>query len=171
MIIGMTGPAGSGKDAAAKALIGTGWKRFAFADELKRIVNELFGWDEKYANGTLKEKIDSYWGFSPRRAYQLFGTEFGRALSEDLWIKKAEKTINFNDNIVITDVRFENEASFVRQHGHLIHIMGRECGGVSQHSSETGVKIDMSDFVIYNTGTIDTLQWCILNVKHYLMTA
>ena len=59
MLIGFTGKAGSGKDTAAKALIDIGWKRFAFADELKNTVNSLFRWNSDHSNGHLKELEDT----------------------------------------------------------------------------------------------------------------
>ena len=165
MLIGITGKAGSGKDTAAKALIDIGWKRFAFADELKNTVNSLFGWNSDHSNGHLKELEDTYWGFSPRRAYQLFGTEFGRALDEDLWIKKAIRSIDIiNDNYVITDVRFENEATFVRENGKLIHIVGREYDNVEGHASEGGVEFGHGDVLINNNKSIHDLQQLVLDI-------
>lgn len=49
--IGLIGLAGSGKDTAAKALMKLGYRRLAFADELKSLAF-YFGWDgEKDEDG------------------------------------------------------------------------------------------------------------------------
>jgi len=61
MIIGLIGNARSGKDIAAKIIIGKGMvkglKRYAFADPIKECVNALFGWDHRHADGSLKEGL------------------------------------------------------------------------------------------------------------------
>jgi hypothetical protein len=169
MIIGFTGKAGAGKDTAAMAL-GEEFKRFAFADELKKTVNGIFNWNERHSSGDLKEVVDEFWGFSPRRAYQLFGTEFGRALDNDLWIKKAELSIDKTNDYMITDVRFENEADFVRRNGILIHIVGRCTTCVEVHKSEKGVifRPDLGDFFIVNNSTIKHLHSRVLDITRIM---
>lgn len=75
------------------------------------------------------------WGFSPRRAYQLMGTEFGRALSEDLWVNMAPQ----NTSVIVPDIRFRNEAEWIKLHGVLLFVTRKtKLANVDySHSSET----------------------------------
>lgn len=169
MILGFTGPARSGKDTAAEYILKwySGFKRFAFADVMKGYVNNMFGWDERHSYGELKEVVDVEWGFSPRRAYQLFGTDFGRALSEDLWVMLACKAMDIRKHYVITDVRFENEARFVRECGFLFHVTTtRELPKVEAHVSEAGVAVAQGDFILRNDGSINEFHSALNDILH-----
>lgn len=61
MIIGLIGNARSGKDTAAKIIVGKGivegLRRYAFADPIKECVNALFDWDGRHSDGSLKEAL------------------------------------------------------------------------------------------------------------------
>lgn len=159
MIIGIHGKARTGKDTIAKHLINKyNFIRYAFADPIKETINPLFGWNERHSDGELKEVIDPKWEFSPRQAYQKFGTEFGRALNNNLWLIVAEDRIDKNKNYVISDVRFENEATFIRRNGGIvIHVFSNRAQDVNEHISESGINIDIKDIAITNNGTIKEL--------------
>jgi hypothetical protein len=118
----------------------------------------MFGWDDRHSDGDLKEIIDPNWGFSPRQAYQLFGTEFGRALRGDMWIHMASIKLASAGSLIVTDIRFENEALWIRENnGILIHINRFQSSSVAAHSSEGGIEYRPGDHVIYNDSTIDHL--------------
>jgi hypothetical protein len=164
--IGIHGKARSGKDTIAKHLVKQyGYTRYAFADPLKRIVNKIFDWEYAHAHGSLKDVIDPAWGFSPRRAYQLFGTEFARALSSDFWLKMAEREIpralstspGSEELIVVPDVRFENEAEWIRKRGALFIVNRDFAEPVHEHESENGIMAKPEDITIGNNGSIDDL--------------
>lgn len=161
MIIGLAGKKRCGKDTAAKWYTANGFKRIAFADAMKRILYPTFGWEDPIYDNELKDEIDPMWGFSPRRALQLFGTEFGRKLDANLWVKLTAKYICDSPwaNWVIPDVRFENEASYIRQHGVLIHVTRCDAEQeVDEHASECGVVFDKHrDFLLWNDSTIESL--------------
>lgn len=158
-LIGLAGLAGSGKDTAANHLEKiTGLERYALASPIKETVNEMFGWDERHSAGELKEVDDPVMGFSPRKAYQLFGTEFGRALRDDLWVALADKRCKELGGLIVTDVRFENEAKWIRDNGGLvIHIVRDDCLGLVGHESEKGVTVHQDDWVCENNGTFREL--------------
>jgi hypothetical protein len=122
---------GSGKDTVAKMLPAE-WKRMAFADTLKDIVSILFGWDRNLVEGNTeysrkwREEVSTFWSkeldiknFTPRLALQTLGTDvFRDHFNQDIWVKVLKhKIINSNDNIVITDVRFPNEANMIKELG------------------------------------------------------
>lgn len=163
-VIGIAGKARSGKDTIADCLCKKYYfNRYSFAQPIKSIVNEMFGWDSRHADGALKEAVDSYWGFSPRKAYQLFGTEFGRACNENLWIKMAEAKLPAG-HWVIPDVRFDNEAEFCRKHGALIHVERPGVKAVNAHISEEGVHMHKEDYYILNNSSVAHLHLCIESI-------
>lgn len=128
-LIAVSGFAGVGKDEFFKifskkmASQGKKVERLAFADPIKVSVNRLLGWDERHSNGELKEVVDEFWGFSPRHAYQTFGTEWARnCLRNDFWLKLAEKSLleSAADFIIVTDLRFENEWEWSKARGGIV---------------------------------------------------
>jgi hypothetical protein len=126
-----------------------GFQTYAFASPIKMTVNALFNWDTRHADGELKEVIDPVWGFSPREAYQKFGTDWGRnMLRDDIWLKYAEGIVARRVGTIITDLRFENEAEWVRrQNGLIVHVKREgQFGIMSAHVSEAGIKSNGYDY-------------------------
>lgn len=130
-LIGIMGLKGSGKDTVAK-MLPVSWHRMAFADTLKDITSILFSWDRGMLEGKTdasrewREEVSTYWSkelgiknFTPRMALQVLGTEvFRNQFHEDIWVKVLKnKIINTNSDIVITDVRFPNEANMIKELG------------------------------------------------------
>ncbi len=164
-LIGITGKAGSGKDTFASFLEQyASIERYSFAGPLKDACCLLFGWTRHQVDHDreFKDRIDPRWGFSPRRAMQLMGTEYGRELlRDDLWVHMAEVRLKETTapTMVVTDVRFENEAEWVRKSGGtLVHIVRYDCKQVEDHASEAGVSMKDGDIVISNLGTIRHLE-------------
>ena len=61
--------------------------------------------------------------------------------------------------MVIADVRFENEAEFVRRlGGTLVHIVRPDIYAVAAHASENGVTQLPADKVLHNGGSLEELQ-------------
>lgn len=83
---------------------------------------------------------------SPRHAYQLFGTEFGRAKRPTIWLDLAKAKLDAmadDEGMVISDIRFPNEHRWVSYSGgFVIHVRreGGEHGIVSDHASEQGLE-------------------------------
>lgn len=92
---------------------------------------------------------------SPRNVYQKFGTEYGRKLVDpDIWLKLCP------EDCILSDVRFENEAEFVREKGKLVFIERSDVPVIknSTHESEKGVKRVYNDVVIFNNGPLTELE-------------
>lgn len=123
-LVGLCGYAGSGKDTAAEGLTGTGWRRVAFADPLKELARML-GW-----NGAK----DTY----GRRFLQVLGEQVRLIIGEDSWVRAAEKFVDAKpDDVVITDVRYPNEAEWIRRRGgFLVEIQRPGVGPANDHPSE-----------------------------------
>lgn len=173
IFIGLHGLAGSGKDTVGLYLEGVyQFERSAFANPIKDAAEVLFGLaPEHFVDRGLKEAVVPWLGKSPRQIAQLLGTEFGRHhFGDDIWIKVAkqrfgawreevlEQTFFPACGFVITDVRFENEAAWIRSEGGVIwHIRRPGVAPVAAHSSENGIVVDQGDVVIENDGTLDEL--------------
>ncbi len=168
-LIGICGPAGAGKSTMAEHLFERhGFTRLSFADPLKTMILVMLyetgvdypGEAGRLIYGDLKatphEKLN---GHSARHAMQTLGTEWGRdCMGEDFWANIAKRKIDRlpdDINIVLDDVRYENEAAMIRSlGGKIVKVHGR--GGIgTEHRSEKGVQHDMA---YENTGTVKELE-------------
>lgn len=155
-VIGVTGKARSGKDTLSEHLytrLGFDCNRAAFADPVKDMLRAI-GIDDIEG---YKEEVHPLLGVTSRKMMQTLGTEWGReVIGEDTWINLTKEKGKGKKFLVISDVRFENEANFVRENGILLHVTGR--GGIKGfHKSESGVKFQLGDFRIDNGYDIEYL--------------
>lgn len=164
-IIGITGKAGSGKDTAGDFLRSSGmYTKMAFADPIRRGISAIFNLYREQLEHPAKEQPLPKIGKSPRQLMQTLGTEWGRNLVHpDLWLILAgttiQKSLAETEYVVITDVRFENEAQMVRDMGGVIwHIHRNGAGTQHEHVSEAGVNLHTGrDVIIDNNGSIKDL--------------
>ena len=168
-LIGFAGKARSGKDTAGKYLVDNyQFVRYSFAQPLKDGAKAMFNLtDEQIEN---KEKVIEPWGRSPRELYQLLGTDVARSIDKRVWIKNAEMFVRKHPgfSVVITDVRFSNEAEWIRSKGGVVIYLDSKTRGITNHtghSSENGLNGDDIDLVIENDGTINQLYEKIENLR------
>jgi len=116
---------------------------------MKEAAKILMGWGDAHVHEELKEVVDPLYGVSPRKVLQTLGTEWGRELiNPDLWLLRAERyldsisKLSLDTIVVITDVRFDNEAEFIiHQGGVVIEVLRpNSTKQVLEHKSEGGVK-------------------------------
>ena len=148
-LIGIAGPARAGKDTLASYLLEhltDDWSRSSFADPIKKML-EVIGVD---CSDEAKAVIDERFCYTPRHMMQILGTEWGREMIHgNIWVE-AFARMNAGKQVVVPDVRFENEADLVREHGVLIHLVGR--GGIEgNHVSENAIEFKPGDIVIDNS--------------------
>lgn len=164
-LIGLTGPAYCGKDTIAGILRREfPVQTLSFADPIRSMLRAMdIGLTDEHFFGKLKEVTIDWLGKSPRQLMQTLGTEWGRGLiHEDLWLMLAERKVDKiksdGFHAVVTDCRFENEATRIRALGGTIwHIKRGTVKSVNAHVSEAGVAFQAGDKIIDNNGTIQEL--------------
>jgi hypothetical protein len=173
-IIGIAGEKRHGKDSVADFIPHP--KRIVkFAEPVKEIARWVYGLTEAQVDGNEqdKETVIPEWGVSPRQIMQKIGTEMGREIHPDTWIRFLRKRIddflswikiNPGDPpiiFVVSDVRYPNEAEAIRSWGGSIWRVlrpGLPSSGVDQHPSETSIKTIRPDLTIVNDGTLSQLK-------------
>lgn len=132
ILIGVIGFKKSGKDTFADYLVSQyGFKKYAFADPVKDICQVMFQLEQQQLHDPdKKEMIDPRWMMSPRQMMQKIGTDMVRTmLGDDFWVHHMDLKVckEKAQRIVISDVRFINEAKWIKDnHGVLIRIVSHE---------------------------------------------
>ena len=169
ILIGIIGKKGHGKDALATAIDNATDRKvvkLAFAKVLKEAAGLIFALSEEQLHGDQKEVLDPRWGKTPRELMQLFGTEVGRAIDAQVWVKSVELQAariweaDPTAIIIVTDVRFKNEADFVlRSRGLLVRIARPEgqAGRFGDHASEQEQEGIPAHVRVENDGTLAQL--------------
>ena len=186
IIIGLTGGAGHGKDTAASLLQHKyDFKGISIAEPLKKSTAAMFNVPlEFFYDRKLKEEDIPRYEMSPRRLMQVVGTDIVRNhLDKRFWIKMMgwkredmlqehrEKNIDTPLNMVISDVRFDNEARAVKNLrgacSFIVKIdaserLGDNKNSISDskaqgHITEQGVSKELIDYVVKNNGTKEEL--------------
>lgn len=170
VIIGLTGRARSGKDTVGQHYVQNhGFGRWALATPIKAMVHAGFNLNpDDYVTHEQREAIIPWLGCSIRHLWQTLGTQWGRdCVNTAVWLMVAQEACgrmigNGARGVVITDVRFENEAEWVRSAGGVVVHVKRpdapQLEGASQnHESEKGVEIGPRDRVIVNDQTLPDL--------------
>lgn len=189
MIIGLTGHAGAGKDSAAACLMAGAWRSIAFADALRveiaaawhvdvRLLTERATKDTPLAALRVGNADHRDWlafacmqgcGLmeprSPRWAMQRWG-EFRRGMHADWWVRHVmvwlhSQSQHNHPGLVITDVRFANEAAALRQAGAWLVRVHRPGAGAlaadtAGHESEGHTQLQVDDD-LDNSGTLADL--------------
>lgn len=166
MLIGLTGRAGAGKDSVAAIMAKHGYQRYSMAGPLKRGIEAMFNlppsiWDDRVA----KEAAIPWLGRSPRYLAQTLGTEWGRDMvAKDLWLKLMEQRweeirVGPNPRMVITDVRFNDEAErIIDSNGLVFRVLREGVAAVEGHVSEQGIHPKWITADIKNYGTLEDLE-------------
>lgn len=175
MIIGLTGKRLSGKDTVANYLVEKhGYEHLYFSKVMKDAIAALFDirvqdvdnfkgdrGNFKEARIAIKMNDVEIKEFGWVEFLQRFGTDMGRkVLGEDLWLDLVDEAIeDFDQNYVVKDVRFVNEAQWILDQGGKIIELRRDVIDYANdnHESENGLPEDMAEYVIANTSTIESL--------------
>ena len=142
-LLGLAGRAGCGKSTIAQALVDRGLaQRVRFAGPLKDGLVAM-GLSREQVDGALKETPSHLLcGATPRHAMQTLGTEWGRnMIGPDVWVRltmhRVDDLLASGVNVIIDDVRFDNEAEAIRERdGQLVTLVR---GPVSAAAPERGL--------------------------------
>jgi hypothetical protein len=137
----------------------------SFAQSLKRGIGMgVFGLsqDQVY-NEQLKAVEDPFWEMTPREILQRAGTEAMRKeFGRDIWIKTLQRRcLSDPANVVISDVRFVNEAEAIKSWGGVVIRIDRDVqfdARIDTHQSETDLDVWYDwDHTMQNDSTVDVL--------------
>lgn len=182
ILIGLVGAANAGKDTAA-AHLERAWafERMAFAEPIQLMLTQLFatcGIDGAWAADRSLKEMPTPLGFSYRHLAQTLGTEWGRkGLTENLWTRVAEMRIDGTPelqgaNIVFSDIRFPNEAAWIKSRGgYLVHVWRDPAtrGATRKHESEQHCDEIETDTELINVGSIATLELQIDRMVEFML--
>lgn len=137
----------------------------AFVDRL--IVHHAAGLADDGIEG---ERLNLAAPRSPRQIMQWWGTEYRRAQDAAYWVRKAHQTISWlskaeqADLVVLSDVRFANEAELVRCWGGQIwQVLRPGAHPANAHTSEATGEQFAPDAVIHNTQGLRELRDAVLS--------
>jgi hypothetical protein len=172
MILGLSGYARSGKDTIASYLVEKyGFTRMAFADPMREALLRLdphitlsgmsvplstavkgLGWE------ALKEDSQEV-----RQLLQRMGTEVGREMfGEDVWVDYLMRQAHQYDRVVVSDVRFHNEARAIhRTLGSVWRIDRPNVEAANDHISEHDLDDYPFDIYLTNAHDKEHLHWAI----------
>ena len=167
MIIGLTGFARSGKDSVAKVLVNQyGFTRVAFADKIRELLYEINPIVND-SNFTIQGVVNEYgWEDAKvlfpevRRLLQDLGVGARSLFGDKFWINQAIGAIGVGQpNVVITDVRFKNEADTLKANGaELWRVKRSGIVAYNRHISETDMDGYNVDQVFVNNGSLEDLE-------------
>lgn len=178
LLVGIAGFARAGKSSIAKVLESEcGFIEHSFASAIRRftiqLVTEVNPEFDLERDKTVPQHALS--GRTPRSFMQLLGTEFGRNLVHPgFWVNhtmmKVRRARDAGFPVVISDVRFKDEAEAIRAMGGVVlwvHRPGIEAG---EHASEQGFPAHLVDLTIHNDSTLGQLRKGTKNLHHDLVT-
>jgi hypothetical protein len=171
MIIGLSGYAQSGKDTVANILVEKyGYTRIAFADPIRKLLYEMDppvpvgAGDEKYTVG-LQNYVDIYgWDDAKqhpivRSMLQNLGVGARKVFGDTFWIYQALSDVAPQDKVVVSDVRFVNEAKWVQDFkGQIWRVKRLGTTAVNKHVSESEMDGYPVDQIFVNNGTLEDLE-------------
>lgn len=164
MIIGLTGYAQSGKDTLAGMLMGLyRYENRAFADPIRKLLyktNPLVKDDYR-----VKGVVDAYgWDRAKvefpelRNLLQTLGVGARQIFNDQFWVSQGLFGLVAGDKIVITDVRFPNEADAIKAlDGQIWRVKRLGIGAVNEHVSETAMDSYKVDQIFVNNGSVEDL--------------
>jgi hypothetical protein len=165
-IIALCGPVGSGKDSCCENI--SAEFKLAFAKPLKDSIKILFDFshDQLY-DPISKETVDERFMVTPREVMQKVGDSL-RSIDKNFFINRLsieieKMSLKKSPYVIITDVRYPNEAEFIKSIGGSIVRIKRPHSSVkrtkfSDHKSEIDLDEKYIDLTIINDKTLEDLK-------------
>jgi hypothetical protein len=164
--IGLIGYSQAGKDTVASILVEKyGYTRIAFADKIREFLYDLNPMVACSPTGYLQDLInlvgwdDAKQEPQVRKLLQNLGNAARKTIDENVWVTLALGNIDTNQRVVITDVRFENEAMMIKlMGGQLWRVKRIGVGPVNDHVSESELEGYKVNQIFVNNGTLKDLE-------------
>jgi|SRR3990172_6735231 len=163
--IGITGRKYSGKDTVAKIItrMQPEYKIRSFAYPLKAGCKEFFQLSDAQLDEE-KEIIDPEWEVTPRQLLQFVGTDLFRnqfhkisSIGSKIFLVSFRRWYRANPGpIIVPDIRFDNEADYIRSLNGIIIKIERPGSPMDNHESEQG--ISKFDYVLMNDCSLADLE-------------
>lgn len=172
LIVGLMGKKDHGKTAVAEYFVEHyAFAAAAFADPLKKKLSELLDipLEEFYpttpeGKESREREILPEWGKTIRRLMQDYGDGCREIIHKEIWIRAMDKMLRdrfYGPHLVISDVRYINEADYVRSNkgkGFLIRIIDPRKQSDDYHRSETEQGMIKPPYIlVVNDGTLEDL--------------
>lgn len=154
MLIGISGKKRVGKDTTVNfikeyyANKNINCKSYAFADDVKKITSKFFNVNLNELNGN-KNTVLNY-EMTARQMLQFIG-DCGRKVDENFWVNRLldidyiKNHNNYKYPIIISDVRYKNEADLIKKLGGILIRIERDIPNNDTHISECNLD-DYSKF-------------------------
>lgn len=165
MLIGFAGEIGVGKTTTSKWFVDNhNFVLLSYGRPIKEALSVFTGLPMIYfTDEMLKEQeIHGLPGITPRIMMQKLGTEYARnMIFTDFFIWRMDQEIMKHPgrDIVIDDVRFDNEAELIRSSGGQIIQLYREFESPTkeqQHKSESGITLTPDDRIVHCLNSAET---------------
>lgn len=160
MIIGLAGAKRCGKDTAARYLVEHhAFKQDSFAAPIRAFACHLLGLTPEQLEAQKEQASIVIGGYSARELMQKLGTEFVRdQIDPNAWVKSIFARNRDVEDLVISDVRFPNEARSVMHRGGIVVRLNRVTGlPVDEHVSEQRLDLCLVNYEIDNNGSLEHL--------------
>ncbi|GAB6405589.1 hypothetical protein PMHK_30170 [Pseudomonas sp. MHK4] len=130
--------------------------------------------DEQCWDAGATNETDQFWNMTPAEVIGLVKSKAlqdfpdfcerrdstsPQKINDTAYINKPTLDTDGKNIIIIKDIRFENEAAYIRSlDGAIWHIVRDNAEPVNTHSSEFGIEVQPTDIVIKNNGTLKEYQ-------------
>ena len=165
-LIALSGLKQSGKSMASAILSERHqFVRTAFADPLKRMMQQIPGITMRHTHGDLKETpMQVLGGKTTRQAMETLGSDWRDTVCTNLWTNIWRENIRQQgyQRVVVDDLRFPHEVDLVRSLGGLVVFINRQeaTDYAAKHGLsdvEAGIPLLDRDFIIDNNGSKEDL--------------
>lgn len=171
MIIGLGHRRGVGKNTVANMLQqyftngGYSVRLASYADVLKAQCHELYSWaglkEASYYEINYNDKNVKLpdIGKTPREIWIEYGTTVCRAIYKDTWVKKAHEQQKMCDILIMTDARFPNELSVIKNTGgKVIRVLNSRIPETDDVADTAAKNYIHWDFNVHNNSTVQDLE-------------
>lgn len=164
LIIGIAGFAGAGKDEVRKILVRQhGYHGAAFADALRNMAMHLDPYfpqvEKTYSELVYESSYDSAKRNYPfiRDFLVKLGHGMRQYVNDNVWISALLPIIEAHPKVVISDVRYSNEANWIHEHGGIVIRITRPGVGPANDTEAWSIPALNPDYVIHNDSTLENL--------------